>query len=303
MGAAASVAKLNRRWGVPGVATVTEGNGGLLKVSVTTPEASGEIYLHGATVTSWKPASREEVLFVSAKSKWQDGAAIRGGVPICFPWFGAKVDDAKAPAHGFARTKSWQLDSVERRGDRVAVNMVTQSDESTKKWWSADFRLAHRVVFGQELRMELALRNSGSVPLRFEEALHTYFRVGDVGKVRVHGLDGLRYTDKTDSRREKMQRDDVVIASETDREYLNAPHEVQLHDPVLRRRIRIVNENSLATVVWNPWADKARAMSDFGDDEWKQMICVETANVSALAVDVAPEQEHRMTATIQTADL
>jgi glucose-6-phosphate 1-epimerase len=133
--------------------------------------------------------------------------------------------------------------------------------------------------------------------------LHTYFRVGNIEKARVLGLDGMQYTDKTDSRRVKLQQGDVVITSETDREYLDTPHEVELKDPVLRRRIRITNENSLTTVVWNPWVQKAKAMADLRDDEWTQMICVETCNVSEFAVDLAPGQEHKMKAMIRISDL
>jgi glucose-6-phosphate 1-epimerase len=294
----ATIAELNRRFHIPGAATVGDGNGGLARVAVTAAGAAGEIYLHGASVTSWKPSGSEEVLFVSAKSRWQDGFAIRGGVPICFPWFGSKQDDAKAPAHGFARTRAWELEAVEKDGDSIRVKMALESDSSTKKWWPADFRAEYQVTLGRELRMQLTVKNLSAVPVRFEEALHTYFRIKDVAKARVRGLDGMKYTDKTDARREKMQQGDVVITAETDREYLNTPDEVGLVDPVMGRKMRIANENSRTTVVWNPWVKKAAAMSDFGDEEWKQMICVETSNVSQFAVEVSAGQEHRMTAKI-----
>jgi glucose-6-phosphate 1-epimerase len=303
MDAANTMAELNRRFEIPGIAKVVEGNGGLLKVSVTSPDAAGEMYLQGAHVTSWKPASAEEALFVSAQSKWESGVAIRGGVPICFPWFGGKAGDSKAPSHGFVRAKAWQLDAISLGGGAVIVTMSTASDEGTKKWWPANFRLEHRVTYGRELHMELVLRNSGTAALRFEEALHTYFRIGNIEEARVRGLDGLKYTDKTDSRKVKLQQGDVVITSETDREYLDTPHAVELEDSALRRRIRITNDNSRTTVVWNPWVQKAQAMADLRDDEWTQMMCVETCNVSEFAVDVAPGQEHRMKAMIAVAEL
>jgi len=296
--AMATIAELNRRFEIPGLARIDEGNGGLPKVVVTTAEAAGEIYLPGAHVTSWKPSGREEVLFVSAKSRWEDGVAIRGGVPICFPWFGSKQDDPKAPAHGFARTRAWDLQSVEKDGDSVRVTMILESDEKTKKWWPADFRSEYRVIFGRELRMELTMKNLGAEAVRFEEALHTYFRIGDIEKARVQGLDGIKYTDKTDARCEKMQQGDVLITAETDREYLDTPHAVELIDPVMGRKIGIANQNSRTTVVWNPWVKKAAAMSDFGDEEWRQMICVETTNVSQLAVDVGAGCKHQMRAKI-----
>jgi len=303
MGAAGTIAELDRRFGIPGAARVLEGNGGLPKVGVSSAGTAGEMYLLGAEVTAWKPRGAEHVLFVSAASKWADGRAIRGGVPICFPWFGNKADDPKAPAHGFVRAKAWEIESIVRAGDAVTVSLFTGSDEGTKKMWPADFRLVHRATFGAELSLELEMTNTGAVPLRFEEALHTYFRIGDIGRARMRGLDGIHYLDKTDGNREKTQHGDVEIAAETDRVYLDTPHAVELEDAALRRRIRVSKENSLATVVWNPWAEKAKAMSDFGDEEWKQMVCIETCNVAKHAVTLGPGERHRMKAIVKVEGL
>lgn len=293
------ITELERRFGIPRIAQVVAGNGGLPKVRITSPATVGEIYLHGAHVTSWQPSGAEEVLFLSSQSHWQDGIAIRGGVPICFPWFGDKADDPKAPAHGFVRTKSWQLDSIALFGDAVTVSMSTGSDEGTKQWWPADFRLIYRATFGAELSLELELHNIGAAPVHFTEALHAYHRVGDVRMAYVEGLDGAHYLDKTDKYREKVQQGDVVIASETDRVYLNTSGSVELHDPVLHRRLTIAKLNSLTTVVWNPWADKAREMADMGADEWTQMLCIETSNVLGYVVEVAPGHLHQMKAIVR----
>jgi glucose-6-phosphate 1-epimerase len=298
-----AIADLNRGFGIPGVAQIVEGNGGLAKVHVTTAQTRGEIYLHGAHVTSWIPRATEEVLFLSSQSQWKAGRAIRGGVPICFPWFANKADDGEAPAHGFVRTKTWQLESIVQAGGAVTVTLFTESDESTKKWWPFDFRLVYRAAFGPELNLELVLTNTGARSLRFEEALHTYLKVGHVEKVRLQGLNTVPYLDKTDSNRERIQEGALVIGSETDRVYLNTQQVVEVEDTAFHRRLLIARENSLTMVVWNPWAQKARSLSDLGDAEWRQMVCVETCNVSAFAVDVAPGQEHRMKAILRVADL
>jgi len=297
-----AMAASHRQFEIPGTARIVQGNGGLLKVTITSPEAAGEIYLHGAHVTSWKPAGSEEALFLSSQSRWQEGSAIRGGVPICFPWFGGKADDPKAPAHGFVRTKAWQLESIAQAGGAVTVSMFTESSEDTKKWWPADFRLIYRATFGSELTLELEVTNTGRTPARFEEALHAYHRIGDIAKARVRGLDTARYLDKTDSNREKTQQGEIVIASETDRVYLNTTSAVELDDPVLRRRTRVAKENSRTTVIWNPWAEKAHSLSDLPDDEWKKMICIETSNVSDCAVNLAPGQQHKMKAVVSLAE-
>jgi glucose-6-phosphate 1-epimerase len=296
-------AVLDSRFGIPGVAGVCEGNGRMPRVRITSAVGNGEMYLHGAQVTSWKPAGHDEVLFVSTKSRWQEGQAIRGGNPICFPWFRAKGDDHQAPAHGFVRTKTWQIESIIQNEGRVSVSMFTESDEQTRRWWPGEFRLIHRVTFGPELKLELICRNTGTAPLRFEEALHTYNRVADVEPVRLQGLDTVRFLDNTDANKEKTPSGDVAIASQTDSAYINTDTAVDLLDPKMRRRIRLQKENSLTTVVWNPWREGAAGLKDLGDGEWKQFLCVEASNILGSTVKLDPGQEHRMTAVLSVTKL
>jgi D-hexose-6-phosphate mutarotase len=290
---------LDRKFGISGIAAVVAGHGGMPKVEITTDSGSAEVYLHGAHVTSWNPTNLGEVFFVSSGSRWQDGSAIRGGVPICFPWFGDKVRNPKAPPHGFVRSKSWQLKSIQQSADGVSVNLRTGSDDTTKRWWDADFELNYRVTVGLHLKLELELLNTGLEPLRFEEALHAYFRVGDVRSCTLTGLDSVRYLDKTDSYREKQQEGALQLSNETDRVYLDTDTGIELIDPNLPRRICIAKENSRTTVVWNPWATKAAAMSDLPGDEWTCLFCVETSNVLGYAVELRPSQRHCMNALIE----
>jgi glucose-6-phosphate 1-epimerase len=293
-----TVAELDRQLGIPGVARVSEGNGGLARVQITGAFGAGEIYLHGAHVTSWKPANNDELLFISTKARWEEGHAIRGGIPICFPWFRGKLDDPHAPAHGLVRTRIWQLESIIENENGVAVTMFTQSDGRTREWWPGEFRLAHRVTFGSELFLELVCMNTGTTPFRFEEALHTYNRIANIQDARLQGLDSVSYLDNTDSNKEKTQRGDVTIASPTDRAYCNTQDEVDLLDPNLKRRIRLRKEHSLSTVVWNPWSEGAARLQDLGDGEWRQFLCVEASNILDAAINLAPGQEHRMTAVL-----
>jgi glucose-6-phosphate 1-epimerase len=291
-------AELNQRFSLPGVASVTEASGGLATVSITSPQCSGEVYLLGGQVTRWKPTGSEEVLWLSGSSLYQVGKAIRGGVPVCFPWFGGKADDPKAPSHGLVRNREWQLESIAGEASNVIVTLVTRSDDSTKPFWPADFELRLRASFGPQLRLQLQCTNSGSEAARFEEALHAYFTIGDVRQAGVTGLDGTDYIDKTDGNQRKSQAGAVKISSETDRVYLDTAAALEIHDPVMKRRIRIEKENSRNSVVWNPWTEKSRSLSDFGDDEWTGMICVEPSNVAGNSIEIAPGQQHTMGVTI-----
>jgi len=290
--------ELNRRFGIEGVATIVAGEGNLPKIRITTRTAEADIYLHGAQVTSWRPAGGEDVIFLSKSSRFEEGKAIRGGVPVCFPWFRAKADNPKAPAHGFVRTRTWNVDSLNHDVDSVVVTLSTESDEESRRWWPHEFRLLHRVTVGAELKMELVVSNTGPTAFRFEEALHTYHRVGDAEKIHVKGLDGVAFLDNTDANREKKQNGDVVMTQPMDNAYLNTESALELVDPVLRRRIQIAKENSVTTVVWNPWESGAKALADLEDDEWRQFACVEASNILSGAVELAPGRQHTISARI-----
>lgn len=287
-----------RNFEVPGVAQVCEGNGGLQRVLINSSRAKGEIYLHGAHVTSWCPQGQEETLFVSSKTRWQDGQAIRGGIPICFPWFRGKTDDPHAPAHGFVRTRAWQLESVIESDSGVSVTMFTKSDDLSRRWWPGEFRLVHRATFGSVLKLELICTNTGATAFRFAEALHTYNRVADAANVRIEGLDGTRYLDNTDSNQEKVQSGEIKIALQTDNAFLDTGSTVDVVDPGLRRRIRLEKINSRTTIVWNPWREAAAKMQDLGEGEWGSFVCVEASNILDAAITLGPGQKHEMIAEL-----
>jgi glucose-6-phosphate 1-epimerase len=295
--------ELDRRYGIPDIARVVAGNGGLTKITITTPAATGEIYLQGGQVTSWTPTGQPDVLFVSAASRFEASRAIRGGIPVCFPWFGNKAGDPRAPAHGFVRSKAWELDAIEQTAAGVLVRVATASDDETRARWPFDFRLVLRATVGAALHLELIAENTGTTPFAFEEALHTYYAIGDVNTVRIAGLDSVRYLDKVDAGRERAQSGEIAIGSETDRVYLETAGTVDIDDPALRRRIRVAKSHSRSTIVWNPWIDKGRALADLQDDDWTRMVCVETANVGPQAFALEPGQRHGMSLAVTVSPL
>jgi glucose-6-phosphate 1-epimerase len=280
-------------------------SGNLPRVVVKSPLGSGVVYFQGAHVADWHPAaSRTPVLWTSASSVFEHGKAIRGGVPICFPWFGPNAAHPSAPMHGFARIKPWALVAADEAPDgTVTIEMALTGREVSPAWPHA-FRATHRVRFGTSLRMDLVVHNPGPVPFTFDEALHTYFAMTDVRRAAVRGLEGVEYLDKVDGGARKRQGDEPVrITAETDRVYLGTPGPCVIEDPEGRREMTVAKSGSDATVVWNPWIAKAKAMPDFGDEEWPAMLCVETCNVAAHARTVLPGQSHAMTAVISVRDL
>ncbi len=297
--APSSIAEWNEQFAIAGEAQIVAGNGGLPKVRISTAAASAEIYLHGAQVTSWIPAGAEEVLFLSEQSRWEEGRAIRGGVPICFPWFRGKSDDPNAPAHGVVRTRAWQIDSITQSVDDVIACFSIASDDTTRKWYPHDFHVTHRVTVGSTLKMELVVENTGTTAMRFEEALHTYHRIGDVTAVKVSGLDGRKYLDNMDGNREKVQQGYIVFDKQTDAAYLETENAFAVEDRVLRRTVQTQKENSETSVAWNPWAEGAGALADLGDQEWQRMVCVEASNILAAAIELAPGGVHTMSAMLR----
>ena len=269
--------------------------GGLAHAVISTPAAEAGLYLQGAHLTHWTPRGQRPVLYLSSKSLFAPAKAIRGGVPIIFPWFGARSDGRQGPAHGFARTSKWTVEDAKLRDDgNVEIALALTGDVDFA------FQLRFRVAIGSELEMELETRNVGNEPFSYEEALHTYLAVGDIRQVSVSGLEGTAYIDKTDGFKRKQQgAEPVRIAKETDQVHLSTTANCTIHDPVWNRRIVIEKTGSNSTVIWNPWMDKTKGMSDMPVDGWKEMLCVETANAADNAVHLPPGASHKLTAKIR----
>jgi len=295
----ADLQQLNRRFGIESVLTFQPGTGGLACAVVRSPVASGRVYLHGAHVTDFQPASQKPLLFLSEKSHFTPGKPIRGGIPICFPWFGARAGHPDSPGHGFARLTEWEVESTERAGDGVRISLALRASPATREVWNYDFVARYVVTFGATLTVELRVQNLSQKPLRYEEALHTYLSVGDVRRVKVTGLESTKYVSKVEGGEFPPTGEPITISAETDRIYLGTTSTVNVVDDAFGRTLTVGKTGSNTTVVWNPWVAKSRTMTDFGDDEWPGMICVETCNnTEAYAVAVKPGETHSTTATI-----
>ena len=281
------------------------GRAGLPVLLVDGPAARAEIYLHGATVTDWTPAGHDPVLWVSSQSRFTHDGAIRGGIPICFPWFGAQAGNPQSPSHGFARLSKWSLLEAQDDGEDVTVRLrLTEEDATGAGAWPHRFEAVYTVVVGSRLSLALQVTNRGDEAVVFEEALHTYFEVGDIRATEVTGLEGTAFYDRLGGPAPVPgEPDPVRFGSETDRIYIPTTASTTIRDGAAGRSVLIRKEGSEATVVWNPWVEKARAMADFGDDEWKRMLCVEACNIRGASVRLEPGAVHTMVATFEVSQV
>jgi glucose-6-phosphate 1-epimerase len=282
---------------LPASVRLETGRGGLPVLLVDGPSARAQIYLHGATVTDWTPHGSDPVLWVSSASRFTAEAPIRGGVPICFPWFGAHPGESGAPSHGFARLCEWSLVGAQDDGEDVVVRLRLTDNEATRESaWPHRFEAVYTVVVGSRLSLVLEVTNRGEVAVVFEEALHTYFDVRNILTTEVSGLEETPFYDLTIGPEPVPgEPDPVRFRSETDRIYLGSTRVgTTVRDDESGRSVLISRDGSEATVIWNPWADKAAGMRDFGDEEWRSMVCVEVGNIRDAAIRLEPGRSHTM---------
>jgi glucose-6-phosphate 1-epimerase len=242
------------------------------------PTCTARVALHGAHVMSWRPASEEEVLYLSPDAIYKEGKAIRGGIPVCWPWFNAHPADASQPSHGLVRGRLWEfLEAAEDAGG-VTIRFGI---------WNAELT----VKAGEELEVVLESKNVSEVPVVVSGALHTYLGVSDISQVRVVNLDGCTYLDTVGERQNRIQKGDVVFDREVDRIY-ESSSSILLVDDLSGRTILIEKAGSPSTVVWNPWVEKAAALADLPDDGYLKFCCIEAAIANDRAEIVMPGASH-----------
>ena len=284
-----------QRMEIPGRVEAKSGNGGLPKLAITTDWSTGEVYLQGAHITAFQKRGEQPLLFLSGSSRFEKGQAIRGGVPIIFPWFGPKEGKS---AHGFARTSGWILHETTATPDG-GVSLRFHLDGAPSEW--PMHSLVFVATFTDRLRMDLITTNQSNAPLPFENCLHTYLHVGDIANVSVRGLKGLEYLDKTDNgARKREPENNLKITAETDRVFLHTGETIEIQDTRLNRTILVEKSGSASTVVWNPWIAKAKALADFGDEEYKQMVCVESGNVADNQPTLKPGKSQILTTIVSS---
>jgi glucose-6-phosphate 1-epimerase len=276
-----------------------EGTEGLPFIKVSNDGASAVISVYAGQVLSFQPANEaHNLMFLSQAAYYAPGKGIKGGVPVCWPWFGPDPEGKGRPAHGFVRTRFWEVIGTEAiSNEESKVTLGLADSPETRAIWPNAFMLLLEITVGRSLRLELITRNAGRQPFSITQALHTYFKVGNISEVAILGLENTEYIDKTDNGVRKLQTGTVTIDREVDRIYRNGSHELIIDDAALDRRVRIASKGSRTAVVWNPWEKISAEMGDLEDDDYQRFVCVETANAGPDVAEVAPDGEARLAAS------
>ena len=259
-------------------------------VRITGAHSTALVSLYGAQVLSFIPKGKEDVLFMSGKSYFSEGKAIRGGIPVCWPWFGAHPTDSSLPSHGFARTSVWDVIGTQERGDDLILTLGLSADEATLKLWPHHFEAQLEVCIGQELSVALKTVNTDNKAFEISSALHSYFNVTDINTIRLDGLCNSAYLDDVTGKEGLQKEKHLCITERIDRRYRQSGGECSIIDG--GKTIKIAKEGSRITVVWNPGTALSQQMADLGDKDYLNMLCVEAANSLEDTITLLPGEQH-----------
>lgn len=286
--------ELNERFAIDNKVCVVDAAPNYPLIEVDNAYATATVALHGAQVLSYQPKGQEPVLWVSKDAVYAEGKSVRGGVPICWPWFGEHPDADKA-SHGFVRNCCWQLRSIQQLADGSSeLVLFLEDDQRTRSFWPRPFVLELKVTIGQSLSLSLTMTNRAEVAETITVALHSYFYVGDIAATTVRGLEQVEYLDALQDFRRCTQVGEIRFDAELDRVYEHCDTDEWIEDEALSRKICLKKTNSRSTVVWNPWIEKSAKMDDFEEGGYRQMVCVETGNIAGDAVHLVPGMSHTL---------
>ena len=262
----------------------------------------------GAQVLSYQHDGQPPLIWLSEQATYQRGQSVRGGVPVCWPWFGdlsrnppavqaLVAEPSSAPFHGGVRSLDWQLRLLAPDAEGISLEFACPPDASAAHWPAA-LELELHIRLDQRLRISLLSHNRGSQPLTISQALHSYFAVSDIRQVEVEGLADCRYIETLEDWQERQQSGPLSFTGETDRIYQELPSRLSIRDPAWQRRICLESHGSHSAVLWNPWIDKAQRLSGFAADAWQRMLCIETANVWDDCLQLAAGASHDLGVTL-----
>ena len=295
-----NISELNTQFAIANQLSFVEGNGGFPFIQIHNRHARATISLYGGQVLGFHPHhAADDLMFLSERAFYEQGKAIKGGAPICWPWFGADVSGFNRGAHGFARNQLWRAVSTRELPDG-ATEVVLGLSPSPKslELWAHTFELTSTITVGKTLKITLVTRNTSDTPMHLTQAIHTYFKVGDIRQTQVLGLENTQYIDNAvgGNREIKPQKGEINFTQEVDRIYTHTPPTMQIVDAAWQRSIQIQTTGSHSTVVWNPWIEIAKKSADLNEGDYQKFVCVETANAADVSVFIAPNAVYELSA-------
>lgn len=294
-----SVETLNARFKETNRIEFHAGPNDLVFARLSSDHGQADVFLNGGHVTDLV-LNGESILWLSPEANYLPGKAIRGGIPICWPWFGPHPDNPDLQSHGFARNLPWEVAATSSTDNCTAISLLLESNDQTKKLWPHEFRLKLTVELDHQLRVSLKSTNlNESEPVVVGGALHSYFSLDNIDNARLSGLDSVSYADQLDALNICQQAGPITFDREVDRVYLATDHAVTLQDGA--RKVLIEKSGSQSTVVWNPWIEKATRIGDMPNDAYQRMVCVETSNALKDVRTLKPGESHQFQQTISLA--
>jgi glucose-6-phosphate 1-epimerase len=302
MNLAKTIETLYQQYGqLPGITIECQNE--LVAIGIKNKVAVAEVFIQGAQLTRYQRVDEKPLLFLSEDCDYKEGSALRGGIPICWPWFGAfnknpESVQAALPnalstdvmAHGFVRTQQWQVDAITTPTDHLTIIELSYTVSSHDSLWPYPTQLTYRIEIGERLSVSLLVKNTGDQAFTFSAALHSYIAVNHIDNVSVQGFDQVPYIDALDDWQLKAQIDDIQFTGELDRIYHAACGPAVVSDS--NRKVTVASTGSNSTVIWNPWIDKSQRLSQFQNEEYQRMLCIETANVMDDVIQLLPQQTH-----------
>jgi len=291
--------KLNNTFGAEGKVIFAKGENDLIYLNVSNKYADAEICLYGAHVMSFIPHNSEDVLWMSPNSSFQVGQAIRGGIPVCFPWFGPHKSDPQKPQHGFGRLMYWNVaeTAVKATGETLIVLQLCSSKE-TKAYWPHDFCARLTVIVGKTLEVSLKVTNQSTEPFEYACALHSYYNVSSIENIAITGLQGANYHSQLEPGAFIQESPKIEILKAETRHYHNTESDCVIDDCMFKRRIHISKTGSKITTVWNPGKETCASINDMPDDAYLHFVCVEAVNAFDDVIKLAQGNSHTTTAII-----
>ncbi len=284
--------QLNAQFAIDSRIQFITGQGGFAYISIDNPHAQALISLYGGQVLSYRPTGEaEDLMFLSERAHYTSGLSIKGGAPICWPWFGVDRSGLNRGTHGFARQQFWQVVSTQTLADGASeVVLQLKDSEDSLALWPHSFELRTTINVGASLKISLSTHNTGGDTMHLTQAIHTYFNIGAIEQVQVEGLAHTNYIDHAVGGNQaiKPQIGAIAFEREVDRVYIQAPATLYIIDSAWRRRIQIQTSGSRSAVVWNPWVEIAAQSVDLDDSDYQKFICVETANAADDVISIAP---------------